>query len=37
VGDFLATFIEFPPRMKAASFTIDQVQERLEAAISSGR
>ena len=25
------------PRMKAASFTIDQVQEKLEAAIASGR
>jgi arylsulfatase A-like enzyme len=37
VGDFLQTFVEFPPRMKAASFTIDQVQARLEAAISQGR
>lgn len=37
VGDFLQTFLAFPPRMKAASFTIDQVQERLEAAVSSGR
>ena len=36
VGDFLETFVEFPPRMEAASFTIDQVQERLEAAIASG-
>jgi arylsulfatase len=36
VGEFLNTFVDFPPRMKAASFTIDQVQERLEAAISSG-
>ena len=26
-----------PPRMEAASFTIDQVQEKLEAAIASGR
>ena len=34
VGEFLGTFIDFPPRMEAASFTIDQVQERLEAAIS---
>jgi arylsulfatase len=36
VGDFLATFVAYPPRMKAASFTIDQVQERLGAAISAG-
>ena len=37
VGDFLQTFIEYPPRMKAASFTIDQVQAKLEAAIAQGR
>jgi arylsulfatase len=37
VADFLGTFVEFPPRMKAASFTIDQVQDRLEAAIAHGR
>ena len=37
VGEFLQTFVDFPPRMKAASFTIDQVQERLEAAIAGGR
>ena len=36
VGEFLSTFMEFPPRMKAASFTIDQVQARIEAAISAG-
>jgi arylsulfatase len=29
VGEFLATFKEFPPRQKAASFTIDQVLEKL--------
>jgi hypothetical protein len=29
VGKFLATFREYPPRMKAASFTIDEVLERL--------
>ena len=29
VGKFLATFQEFPPRQKAASFTIDQVLEQL--------
>jgi arylsulfatase A-like enzyme len=36
VGDFLGTFVTFPPRQKAASFTIDQAQARLEAAIGSG-
>ena len=35
-AQFLATFNEFPPRQKAASFTIDQVVEKLEAAITSG-
>ena len=29
VARFLETFQEFPPRQKAASFTIDQVMERL--------
>jgi arylsulfatase len=29
VGKFLKTFQEFPPRQKAASFTIDQVMEKL--------
>jgi arylsulfatase A-like enzyme len=33
VGQFLATFKEFPPRQKAASFTIDQVMEQMRAAI----
>jgi hypothetical protein len=37
VTQFLATFEEFPPRQKAASFTIDQVVEKLEAALTSGR
>jgi arylsulfatase len=36
VGDFLQTFVEFPPRQKAASFTIDEVQAKLEAAIAGG-
>ena len=30
VGRFLATFKEFPPRQKAASFSIDQVVEALQ-------
>ncbi|MCZ6867753.1 MAG: arylsulfatase [Chloroflexi bacterium] len=29
VGQFLATFQEYPPRQRAASFTIDQVMEKL--------
>ena len=37
VGEFLSTFLEYPPRQTAASFTIDQAMERLEAAISAGR
>jgi arylsulfatase len=31
VGKFLQSFKEFPPRQKAASFTIDQVLEKLQA------
>jgi arylsulfatase len=34
---FLATFDEFPPRQRAASFTIDQAVARLEAALAAGR
>jgi arylsulfatase len=34
---FLQTFIEFPPRQKAASFTIDQAVAKLEAALTSGQ
>jgi arylsulfatase len=29
VGKFLATFKEFPPRQKPASFSIDQVMEKM--------
>ena len=36
VAQFLETFKEFPPRQKAASFTIDQVVEKLEAAMTAG-
>lgn len=35
VGDFLKTFVEFPPRQKAASFTIDQVMEKLQSGAGS--
>ena len=30
VGDFLATFKDYPPRQKAASFSLDQVMKMLE-------
>ena len=33
---FLATFAEFPPRQKAATFTIDQAVEKLQAVETSG-
>ena len=32
VGQFLATFKEFPPRQKAASFSLDQVIEKMTSA-----
>jgi arylsulfatase len=32
VGQFLATFKEFPPRQKPASFSIDQVMENMQTA-----
>ena len=34
VGSYGATFKHFPPRQKAASFTIDQVMEKMEASLS---
>jgi len=36
VGEFLQTFVEFPPRQKAASFTINQVMEKLTASFTHG-
>ena len=33
VGRFLSTFRDFPPRQKAASFTVDQVLEKLKEGI----
>jgi arylsulfatase len=36
VTDFLASFNDFPPRQKAASFTIDQALEKMAEA-ASGR
>ena len=35
VQEFLATFQEFPPRMKPASFSVDQVLEKMEQAVHS--
>jgi arylsulfatase len=36
IADFLQTFVEYPPRQKAASFTIDQAMDKLEAALTTG-
>ncbi len=36
VGKFLETFKEFPPRQKAASFTIDQAMQKMESAVAGG-
>jgi arylsulfatase len=30
VGKFLKTFVEYPPSQKAASFSLDQVMEKLQ-------
>ena len=35
VGRFLETFKEYPPRMKAASFSLDQVMQKLESGAGS--
>jgi arylsulfatase len=37
VGEFLETLKEFPPRQKAASFSVDQVVEKLVMAAGSGK
>jgi arylsulfatase len=34
-GEFLATFKDYPPRQKAASFSLDQLIEKLEAGMTS--
>jgi hypothetical protein len=36
VGEFLQTFVEYPPRQKAASFSLERVMEKLEQAASGG-
>lgn len=37
VGRFLKTFEEFPPRQRAASFTVDQAMEKLRASFAAHR
>lgn len=34
-GEFLKTFKDFPPRQRAASFTIDQAMEKLKQGFGS--
>ncbi|MGX1099885.1 arylsulfatase [Amorphus sp. MBR-141] len=34
VAEFLGTFEEYPPSQRAASFSVDQIQERLEKSLS---
>lgn len=36
MAEFLGTFIEFPPRQRAATFTIDQAVAKLEAFLAGG-
>jgi arylsulfatase len=36
IAEFLQTFAEFPPRQKAASFTIDQALEKMTASLTTG-
>ena len=36
ISQFLETFKEYPPRQRAASFTIDQALEKLEAVLTRG-
>ncbi len=36
VGRFLESFKEFPPRQKAASFTVDQILEQLQTPVTGG-
>ncbi len=36
VANFFATFEEYPPSQKAASFSVDQIQDRLEQTLNGG-
>jgi arylsulfatase len=37
VGEFLQTFVRFPPRQRPGSFTIDGALEMLQAQATNGR
>ena len=37
VGEFLQTFKKYPPRQKAASFSLDQVMEQLSEGAASSK
>jgi arylsulfatase len=37
VGEFIATFKEFPPSQKAGSFSVDQVLEQLREGAAGGK
>jgi arylsulfatase len=37
VGAFMATFAEFPPRQKAASFTVEQAHEKMGSTAAASR
>jgi arylsulfatase len=37
VQEFLATFQDYPPRQKAASFTVDQAIEHMAGALSGAK
>ena len=37
VAKFMETFEDFPPRQKPASFTIDQVMQKIETSMTAGR
>ena len=34
VAEFFSTFEEYPPSQRAASFSVDQIQEQLERTLS---
>jgi len=36
IGDFLATFKEYPPSQRAASFSIDQIVEKMQRSFEAG-
>jgi hypothetical protein len=37
VKEFMQTFVEFPPRQKPASFSIEQADEQITQALTGGR